>query len=80
MGRDEKPSYLPKVVFLDTSNGIHAANLCSRTNKLHANVRSDLNNRVLVVCELRGGCIWVKFYVWRNKLLEFLALPIIDTY
>lgn len=60
----------PKVILLDTSNGIHGPNLCSRTNQLHPNVRSHLDDRVLIVRELRGCCIWVELDVRRDELLK----------
>ena len=37
-------TYLPKVILLDTSNGIHASHLGSRTNQLHSNMSSDFDD------------------------------------
>jgi hypothetical protein len=65
----------PKVILLDTSNGIHRPNLCPCTDQLHPNVRSHLNDRVLIIRELGGCRIWVEFDVRRDELLKYELLP-----
>jgi hypothetical protein len=60
----------PKKVLFDTGDGIHAAHLCPRTNQLHPNVRSDLDHHVLVICELRRGCVWVELDIGRDELRQ----------
>lgn len=56
----------PKVIFLDTSDRVHASDFSSCTNQLDSHVCSNLDDRVFVVGELWGRSIWVEFDIRRN--------------
>lgn len=64
---------LPKVILLDTGNGVHSSYLCSGTDQLDPNVRANLNDRIFIVGELRRRRVWIESDVRRNKLLKLLA-------
>jgi hypothetical protein len=63
----------PKVIFFDTGDGVHSANLCSSADQLDPNVRANLNDRVFIIGELRRRSIWIESDVRRNELLKPLA-------
>jgi hypothetical protein len=67
---------LPKVIFLDAPNGIHASNLSSHTNQLHPNVRSDLDDLIFIICKLWRRSIGIISNVLGYKLaiLSVVAL------
>jgi dihydroxyacetone kinase DhaKLM complex PTS-EIIA-like component DhaM len=60
----------PKKILLDTGNGIHGADLGPRSNQLHSNVSSNLDDHVLVIRELGRRRIWIEFDICRDELLR----------
>jgi len=60
----------PQKVLFDAGDGIHAANLRPRPDQLYANMRSDLDHHVLVICELGRGCVWIEFDIRRDELRQ----------
>ena len=61
---------LPKVILLDTANGKHSADFCSRTDQFASDVSADLNHLILIVRELRWSGIGVELDVTRNELAQ----------
>ena len=59
---------VPEIVFLDAANRPHFSNFGSRADNLDADVRSGLDDGVLVVGALRRRGIGIPFDIARDKL------------
>lgn len=54
---NEEVAEIPKVIFVDSTNSPHLADLGPETNDLNADVRAVLDSHAFVICVLRRCCV-----------------------